>query len=230
MGTDIHSIIQYRANDKGTWRTDSARLCDDRNYDTFAILADVRNGTGFAGCETGETWPVIAPARGLPKDMFDGDYPQMKDKSHTDCPHCYGEGTMWLGDHTHSWVTLAEMKSMAEALRSRGQYVESGIVSLDQYEAFLSGIMPTSWSGGISGANIKQVDLRNLNADERNPNALRKLGITHVRLQWSRPVEKCASSFFKYIAEMEKVKVEQDYGDHHRPTDDDIRLVFGFDS
>ena len=35
----------------------------------FAILAGVRNGYGFAGCDTGDGFRPIAPPRGLPGDV-----------------------------------------------------------------------------------------------------------------------------------------------------------------
>jgi hypothetical protein len=45
MGTDIHSIAQVRRN--GSWETVAIGVCGDpRSYNTFAMLADVRNGTG----------------------------------------------------------------------------------------------------------------------------------------------------------------------------------------
>lgn len=70
MGTDIHMVVQVK-NKSGDWELVSPSEvpgADDyesshssnqwygpRNYDAFAILANVRNGFGFAGCETGET-------------------------------------------------------------------------------------------------------------------------------------------------------------------------------
>jgi hypothetical protein len=42
-----------------------------RNYDWFAILADVRNGRGFAGVSTGEGFNVTAMPKGLPDDISD---------------------------------------------------------------------------------------------------------------------------------------------------------------
>ena len=47
---------------------------DERNYDLYSILADVRNGYGFAGSDTGEGFKVIRGysqdhLRGLPEDV-----------------------------------------------------------------------------------------------------------------------------------------------------------------
>ena len=40
----------------------------DRNYNLFAILANVRNGTAFAGCKTGEGFNPISNPKGVPSD------------------------------------------------------------------------------------------------------------------------------------------------------------------
>src|SRR5215831_1419725 len=84
MGCDIHIVIQ-RQEANGRWHevayqtrgwqknwTPQANIpiapenFRSRNYDLFAILADVRNGFGFAGVPTGDGWPSLAPDRGLP--------------------------------------------------------------------------------------------------------------------------------------------------------------------
>lgn len=68
MGTDIHSVAQVRKD--GKWLTVLQDVCGDgRNYDTFAMLANVRNGRGFAGVKTGDGFPFIAEPRGLPDDF-----------------------------------------------------------------------------------------------------------------------------------------------------------------
>lgn len=68
MGTDIHSIAQVKRD--GQWVTVAIGIAgDQRNYNTFAMLANVRNGRGFAGCWTSTGFPVIHEPRGLPKDL-----------------------------------------------------------------------------------------------------------------------------------------------------------------
>lgn len=80
MGTDIHMYVERRASADAPWETadrwseteygtQCEHIFDDRSYDTFAILADVRNGRGFAGVKTGEGFVPISEPRGLPKDM-----------------------------------------------------------------------------------------------------------------------------------------------------------------
>ena len=40
----------------------------DRNYDLFAMLANLRNGVGFAGRRRGEVLDPIDEPRGIPED------------------------------------------------------------------------------------------------------------------------------------------------------------------
>ena len=75
MGTDIHSIVQVRKENK--WVTVGVAVAGNpRSYNTFAMLADVRNGRGFAGIKTSDGFPVIHEQRGLPEDLelVDGDH------------------------------------------------------------------------------------------------------------------------------------------------------------
>jgi len=86
------------ANDPAQWDNNSVLLdsgYSDRNYGLFAILADVRNGHGFAGVRTGEpTVPISAP-RGVPDDASDGYRDEVR---------------QWGEDgHSHTWFTLAEL-------------------------------------------------------------------------------------------------------------------------
>ena len=68
MGTDIHSIAQVRRN--GNWETVAISVCGDPcSYNTFAMLANVRNGRGFASIRTSDGFPYIHEPRGLPADL-----------------------------------------------------------------------------------------------------------------------------------------------------------------
>ena len=66
MGTDIHSIAQVKRD--GQWVTVAKSLATSETC-TFAMLANVRNGRGFAGCWTSTGFPVIHEPRGLPSDL-----------------------------------------------------------------------------------------------------------------------------------------------------------------
>lgn len=68
---------------------------EGRNYDLFAILADVRNGYGFAGSYTGEGFKPISDPKGLPEDISE----EIKKRSDD-----YGSN-----GHSHSWFTVKEL-------------------------------------------------------------------------------------------------------------------------
>jgi hypothetical protein len=87
MGTDIHSIVQVQRR-QDDWETIGSEVAgDQRVYDAFAILADVRNT---------EDKPYICKPRGLPKGLRLESWSRDTD------------GNL-LGDHSHSWLTLDEL-------------------------------------------------------------------------------------------------------------------------
>lgn len=102
MGTDIHIVAEHQRD--GKWHLADIDLPEYRNYWAFAVLADVRNGYGFAGFDKGDPITPISPPRGLPNDLSqelrappdpdDEDYPDYQ---------------IWLGNHSFSWVTLKEL-------------------------------------------------------------------------------------------------------------------------
>jgi len=93
MGCDIHSVIQVHDHWRDNWRTVACDVGDDRNYDTFAVYANVRNGHGFAGVKTGEAWEPISEPRGFPDDFIVGSEPDERISNMA--------GT-WMGDHSQS--------------------------------------------------------------------------------------------------------------------------------
>lgn len=127
MGCDIHVYAEVQEN--GKWKRSDLEVPDDRNYWTFGILANVRNGYGFAGVDTGDAVRPISEPRGLPADRatFDDD-------------------DVWLGDHSFSWLTLAELKAypMDQTMTIRG------VVSGSQRDLVRAGKCPESWCGGKS--------------------------------------------------------------------------------
>lgn len=69
MGTDIYGVFEKKNKETGLW--DEVANLDfevGRNYLLFSVLADVRNGVGFAGCDTGNPITPIAYPKGLPTD------------------------------------------------------------------------------------------------------------------------------------------------------------------
>jgi len=99
MGCYIHIHMETRLSEKESWSETSGNFgsekwpatapFDDRNYITFAFLADVRNYDDWIPC--------VIPPRGFPKDACEGVRMQFEE---------------WSGDaHTPSWLTLEELMS-----------------------------------------------------------------------------------------------------------------------
>lgn len=146
MGCDIHLYVERR--DGGRWLT-----CDrwvdtewgrdvrehfysGRNYDLFAILADVRNGRGFAGVKTGEGFVPISLPRGWPDDC---------------CPELREVGGHI--EHTPSWLTVAEVMAYDWTQTTTKQ----GVVDLPNWAQSVLRGEPDDWSGSVSGGKIKHV-------------------------------------------------------------------------
>src|SRR5262249_46209472 len=114
MGCDIHFYVEKQVNgawysaDKWAPNEDAGdegepilalayknRFYSDRNYNLFGILANVRNGSGFAGCDTGDGFVPISEPRGIPDDVS---------------KEVKAEADRWDGDgHSHSWLTVTEL-------------------------------------------------------------------------------------------------------------------------
>ncbi len=131
MGCDIHIMTErfdgkrwinadfYTPNGKGGF--DIVPIYDGRNYNLFAILANVRNDYNNI--------PVVSPNRGIPKDASE----EVK-KSF--------EGDDYL--HSANWLTLAELKSYAHPTKYGGLMLKEDGNLVD------AGEMPLSWCQGTT--------------------------------------------------------------------------------
>lgn len=116
---------------------------DGRNYDLFAVLANVRNGRGFVGVETGSGWPSIAPDRGLPPGF---------DITVSANPQYPEDGPRYMGDHSFTWVGLDELKAFNWDHIEAWQY---GVVPANVFEQLTAeGKTPTEYCGGVMGKGI----------------------------------------------------------------------------
>lgn len=164
MGCDIHLRTEVRV--EGAWRPADVtipcwcvthppadgRECysckgslveygyNDRNYDVFAILANVRNGYGFAGIATGDGFVTIADPRGLPDDL---------------CAEYKRGASDWMfGDHSFSHVTLAELNACDWTRTVR----KFGVVSAWEFkQCGGDGFAPRSYRGDVMGQRIRNV-------------------------------------------------------------------------
>lgn len=244
MGTDIHTAIEVRRDgewtyqgpfpscyDKATdsWDWDKDYEC--RNYTWFAVLADVRNGFGFAGVYRHEPLEPIAPGRGIPKDcspvvkriqdaggMIRLDEEQVKEIGLMpgEFRDYEGEYTFWLGDHSLTWVTLKEILDYPwETSLPSG-----GVLSLEEYSNWDKESRPESYCGGISGPKI--IVLSQDAADALlNGDVEPKEGKDYyVQCQWTNPLE----DSIQWIRDL-WVEYLSPLGEP-----EDVRVIMGFDS
>lgn len=158
MGCDIHFYVEKREGSRwvsaDTWCKDEygslstydwssdhksrgRPFYDGRNYGLFAILANVRNGYGFAGVDTGDGYVPISKPRGLPQDAS----PNVKRSSEE-----------WDGDgHSHSHFTVAELLAYdwTQVTKRRG-WVDP--VEWAKWRDFGK---PVGWSGGVGGGETR---------------------------------------------------------------------------
>lgn len=206
MGTDIHGVLQtgYEHDGKVNWHT-VCEIEDDRNYYVFAALADVRNGYGFAGVYRHEPVIPISEPRGLPEDFkVDGEadhYPYGKYE---------GANYTWMGDHSHSWLTLDEISEWDGWDKPLAQ---SGVITRQAYDVWLGGC-PDTWSGGVSGPGVAIGDAGYQVGKQFDDS------VTYVRISWDSEFRYHCGTF---LAWLEYVRTKT-AGDKH------VRVVFGFDS
>lgn len=186
-------------------------LYDGRNYDLFAMLADVRNGRGFAGCRTGEGFAPIAAPKGLPEDAS----PEVAD---------WAEGRDVDG-HSHSYLTLTELLAYDWERVSEKQ----GVVSLEEYMRWVDGgrKWPESWSGGVSGGAV--VNVSNAEMDKLIAKGVRTptdWGSPHyyTTITWKAVYKDSARDFYDKTIPALKAIADRVGGP------DNVRIVFWFDN
>ena len=217
MGTDIHMGCEVRNKKTGKWETMKRNVFkgwndemtsvpyDNRNYNLFAILADVRNGYGFAGCITGDKFEPIAYPKGLPDDMD---------------PDTAG----YLSDeHTPSWLTLQELLEYDWSRKHKS----CGYVGVKDYLDVILGKAPNSWCGGIGGpkiAIISEDEMKKRTLGEIQPApGDETMYYTHCWFDVGT-YKDCAGDFYTETMEVLKTLIP-DGGDAS-----DVRIVFDFDS
>lgn len=119
VNADYWTINPYFETDKDEQELELVSIYDDRNYDLFNVLAEVR-GNG----------PSISPPRGLPDDVS-----SIVKK----------ESDRWDGDgHSHSYFTLAELK---EYYKNNSHTSHNGFLSKRQItELDEDNHTPYNWS------------------------------------------------------------------------------------
>lgn len=178
-------------------------LYDGRNYDLFAILGNVRNGTGFAGVKTGDGFNYISDERGLPYDCSD----EVADFFNDD----------WL--HSISYVTLKELIEFDWNQTTN----LSGIVNIEQFKEWKEHGEPLSYCGGISGPRVEHLTNEQMQ-DMIDGHILPIEGKEYyTSVEWGTFYHEAVGDF--YTQSIPALRALTNSAES-----DDIRIVFGFDS
>lgn len=165
MGTDIHFYVEKKQDGKwvsaDTWYPNedcgdgyksiykmgsgfeilSGPMYSSRNYGLFAMLANVRNGFGFAGVDTGDALFPIFETRGFPEDAS---------------PEVTSAYELWdSGGHSTTYMTVQELMEYdwTQIMRKRG------FVNKKEFVRFKLTGKPDSWCGGTSAPKISNDDM-----------------------------------------------------------------------
>lgn len=249
MGCDIHLYVETRHPITGQWRAhgkfineypdDEDSVPDTpykesfytgRNYDLFAILADVRNGRGFAGIKTGDGFVPIAMPRGMPDDVS----PQVRACS--DALGCDG--------HSHSHHTLRQLLDYdwTQTTKQRGW---CDVVEWEKWSRWDrgQGIGPSTYCGAVSGRGVQHLTAAEMDArietlqlndygdaqtvDERRAirgAKLAKLANCYALAEWTDPYSRAAGTFVSETIPRLLALVGGTAGL------DNVRIVFWFDN
>jgi hypothetical protein len=212
------------------------RWYTDRNYEAFAILADVRNGKGFAGVDTGDGFEPIAQPRGLPSNISDElrtiTNKRALDECGVDTSDILAvddvaidevEGEFWLGDHSYSYLTVAELL----AYDWTGQSTKlRGVIPLAEWldrEQRGETRPPPSYCGSTDGPGIRTITQRKARRQiiEHGVVAEAPGERLHVQAEWVETYAQAAGAFYSRVLPA-LVKLD--------PNPENVRIVFGFDS
>lgn len=222
MGCDIHIIAEVKEN--GVWKKNSEKIFpnshfkkdseheweveqfhsdpdDWRHYDWFAILANVRNGYGFAGVVTGEGFNVISQPRGIPNDC---------------CEEWKQQCEQWRGDfHSHSYLYLDDFNKFDWNQVT----MKRGVVTLNEYASLRkTNEAPQSWCGGVFGGGI--ITISEEEADKQLINKTINKQI-YVNYHWPVLYREWFEGKIKNVVEPLRLLANK-Y--------EDVRLVFAFDN
>ena len=227
MGCDIHPAIEFRQSAEMPWKTllnknpyfgkygdekeMTASLHIDRDYDLFAVLGNVRNGSGFAGCDTGDGFDSISDGRGVPDDISDEAREALSD------------------EHSATWFTLAEILAFDwdRSTKHRGCVSVGTFAKWDRMKEFNP--QPEEWSGGCSGSSVKFISNDEMREVLKNePELAKETGIfppsgLHTWIEWENSYTADTTQMWtKILPKM--LNLGRQYGF------DNVRLVMDFDS
>lgn len=209
MGTDIAMFCEIRKN--GKWTANKKKIFPSyrdektespwifRNYDLFAILANVRNGYGFAGCYTGEEFNPIDECKGLPEDVTN-----------------YTKERLFSYGYGESYYTLTELEQYDWTQKHQSY----GIVEYDEYaHSVAEGKIPDHWCGGISGEGVRVIPASKFPLKRR----LKKFKYYVEGYFPAETYAEAVGGFYSTTIPLLRSLIPEG------GTSDDVRIVFNFD-
>lgn len=154
MGTDIHGVIARPLTDNKARILEVVNL--SRDYDSFAVLGNVRNARGWAGTKTGEGFNYISSRRGLPP-WYAGNHSYVQSLFSED-----DEAEPWLGDHSFSHFAVKEFLDFDWTQKAICQgFVDSAeYAALMQRRQILPTARPSTFSGGHGGKTVTEPEMK----------------------------------------------------------------------
>lgn len=189
MGCDIHLYVEKKNIETGKWvNADEWNVSnyddeycyvtnpiyDGRNYELFAILADVRNRMNII---------PICQRRGMPYDAS---------------KEVISENEHWRGDaHSHSWLTLKELMEYDWTQVAAMHGVVDGL-EFKRWNKYgrKEGRAPKSYCQGAYGANIKNISEERMVelTEDKNTNE-DYLRACYCYIEWKEPYYRLCSMF-----------------------------------
>jgi len=214
MGCDIHLYVEKKENDEwisaDIWELNDntldvsydKKIYNERNYNLFAILANVRNGYGFAGINTGDEFVPISIPKGLPTDCDE------RIKIVSDMWGCDG--------HSHSWLTLKEL------LNYDWNQVNThrGVVSKNDYYDFINRGKPKYYSAGVGGWGVKHITNETMKGLLDGSIKLDSNFSYYTSVEWKETYKESVKYFLNIV-----IPKLQSLGEPN-----DVRIVFWFDN
>ena len=206
MSAEMYAAIEYR-NRQGwlarEYREASFAVPIDQDYDLFAILANVRNGSRYEG----DLFEPIACARGFPADI--------SDEARQAC----------TGDHSPTWVGLREILDF-DWTRSVTKY---GYLNGVEYARWDRNVRRAPWPARYHGeeeiarlgvAVITEADMQaRLRPTPRDPPT--DLAAVYCKASWKEGYALCAEQLWQVLLPP-MLLLSRQYGL------DNVRLVANF--
>ena len=203
MGTDIHCIGQIKID--GQWTNcNFDNIPKHRDYQLFAVMADVRNGIGFGGCDTGNAVEPISKPKGFFEDIH----------------KIFKKERDYM--HSFSWLNAKEIFDYRER-NQEIKIIKRGVVDPSEYQTFKKYGYPNSWCGGVSGRTVKMISNSEMENIIKHQNETSNVDY-YTKIEWKENlIERLGYFFYDLLNEMISALGDND-------NLEDVRLSFCFDN